>query len=201
MIRWIKDEVRYNLLTVLYLNRKKDLEMKGSQSSPFKLDKDRYMSLIHTWQTHYRKFVRKFALCIWGSNSVGDESYGRRFESALPQTYSIHLTGEVNMITKEKFCEVIDGLKHNEKYLDDIRDVFKKHRRETQIYSTGLENTVINLLETIFKDEEDRWIDYWIWELDFGEKYEDGTVTDKDGTVIPLKTAEELYDFLIKEML
>lgn len=105
------------------------------------------------------------------------------------------------MITKTDFCQVIEDLKQNEEYLDDIRNVFKKHRRETQVYSTGLENTIINLLETLFKDEEDNWIDYWIWELDFGEKYEEGTVTDEDGSIIPLKTAEELYDFLIKEML
>ena len=105
------------------------------------------------------------------------------------------------MITKTDFCQVIEDLKQNEEYLDDIRNVFKKHRRETQVYSTGLENTIINLLEALFKDEEDNWIDYWIGELDVGEKYEEGTVTDEDGSIIPLKTAEELYDFLIKEML
>lgn len=104
------------------------------------------------------------------------------------------------MITKKEFCKIIDDLKRNDEFLDDICDVFKKHQREEQIYSTGLEDTIVNLLETIFNDNKTNWISYWIWELDFGEKYNEGDVTKKDGTIIPLKTVEELYDFLIKNM-
>lgn len=104
------------------------------------------------------------------------------------------------MITKDDFCKIINDLKRNDEFLDDIRDVFRKHQKEEQIYSTGLKDKIVNLLETIFDDNKTNWISYWIWELDFGEKYKEGDVTEKDGIVIPLKTAEELYDFLIKNM-
>ena len=43
-------------------------------------------------------------------------------------------------------------------------------------------------------------IDYWIYDLNFGSKYYDGCITEKDGTNIVLKTAENLYDYLIEEM-
>ena len=45
MIWWIENEVGYNLPTVLYLNRKKDLEMKGSHAD-------------------HKKFLKKFDLTI-----------------------------------------------------------------------------------------------------------------------------------------
>lgn len=75
---------------------------------------------------------------------------------------------------------------------------FRKYKREDQVYSTGLEDTVVSLLEIIFKDKENQWLAYWIWELNYGEVYNDGDVTEEDGTIISLRTAEELYDFLIK---
>ena len=53
------------------------------------------------------------------------------------------------------------------------------------------------LLEFIFNDEN-QWISYWIFELEFGERYEDECIKWEDGEVIPLKTAEDLYDLLIR---
>ncbi len=104
------------------------------------------------------------------------------------------------MITKREFCEVISKLKQNDDFLNDLCDVFRKHQREDQVYSTGLEDVVVNLLELIFDDKENQWIAYWIWECNYGETYEDGDVTESDGTPIPLKTAKELYNFLIENM-
>lgn len=61
----------------------------------------------------------------------------------------------------------------------------------------------IKLLEYIFDDEETSWIEYWIWELDFGErnskqKYGERALTiyDEDGDEIPLESIEELYNLL-----
>ena len=104
----------------------------------------------------------------------------------------------MNILSKTDFCSIINDLKRNDEFLDDIGDVFRKYKREDQVYSTGLEDTVVSLLEIIFKDKEAQWISYWVWELNYGETYNEGDVTEEDGTNITLRSAEVLYDFLIK---
>jgi hypothetical protein len=106
----------------------------------------------------------------------------------------------MNILNKKEFCDVIQDLKENEEFINKINDVFNEFRNESNIFATGLENTVVKLLEIMFEDTENQWIAYWIWERWFGEDYEIGDVTEADGTVIPLRTAEDLYDFLIKNM-
>lgn len=44
------------------------------------------------------------------------------------------------------------------------------------------------------------WIDYYIYELDFGAEYTDKSCTYKNGDVIDISTPEALYDFLISKM-
>lgn len=51
----------------------------------------------------------------------------------------------------------------------------------------------------IFQDD-DHWIDYWAYELDFGRRYESGMIVDDNGTNISLETTEELYEFLVKNL-
>lgn len=55
--------------------------------------------------------------------------------------------------------------------------------------------TATDLLSLIFCDE-DRWIDYYVYELNFGESYQPGMVERADGTEIPLETVEDLYKLL-----
>lgn len=103
----------------------------------------------------------------------------------------------MNILSKKDFCNIIDKLKRNEEYIDKLNDVFKTYKSETQVFSTGLESSIVEILEIIFNDTEENWISYWCWELDFGKYYSEGTVTESNGKAIPLKTAEDLYDFLI----
>lgn len=56
---------------------------------------------------------------------------------------------------------------------------------------------VISFLEDYFNDEGE-WVSYFVYELDFGEKWYSDCVLDSDGKNIPLKTIEDLYNFLIK---
>jgi hypothetical protein len=106
----------------------------------------------------------------------------------------------MSILNKKEFCDVIQDLKKNEDFINKINDAFNEFRNESNIFSTGLEDTVVKLLEIMFDDTENQWIAYWIWERCFGEDYEIGDVTEADGTVIPLRTTEDLYDFLIKNM-
>jgi hypothetical protein len=55
-------------------------------------------------------------------------------------------------------------------------------------------DAIIALLKEAVNDTDD-WIDYFVWELDFGRDYKDGCVT-ADGKNIPLKTVDDLWDIL-----
>jgi len=57
----------------------------------------------------------------------------------------------------------------------------------------------LGLLEAIFKDEGE-WISYWMFELDYGLKADDLTAHEADGTPISLKTIQDLYNLLIKNL-
>ena len=103
------------------------------------------------------------------------------------------------IISKSEFRQILNKLKENEEFIDEINNVLRKFGRDGYIFLTGLEDTIVRLLENIFGDT-DQWISYWVWEKDFGKNYEDGDAVDENGDIIHIKTAEELYDFLIKNM-
>lgn len=58
------------------------------------------------------------------------------------------------------------------------------------------ESSVVFLLKRIMRDQYE-YIDYFIYELDYGRKYEAGMITDENGEDIDLRTPELLYDFII----
>ena len=59
---------------------------------------------------------------------------------------------------------------------------------------------MIGLVDNILGEKDkDEWIDYFCFELDFGKKWKEGVITEKDGTDIILKTAEDLYNLLEKQ--
>ncbi len=101
------------------------------------------------------------------------------------------------MISKKEFCNILAEIKTEINMVDEVDTILRQYNRDSSIYTTPILDTLIHTLELVFQDEE-AWIDYWIWEEDFGESYKDGDVTDKDGNIIPLKTAFDLYDLLMK---
>ncbi len=62
-----------------------------------------------------------------------------------------------------------------------------------------LTTQLLKLVKIAFDDNHrDSWIDYFIYELEFGSKYIKGCVTGEDGTDIALDCTDGLYDFLVK---
>lgn len=47
-----------------------------------------------------------------------------------------------------------------------------------------------------FDNHDHSWIEYFIYELDFGRDYKPGCAKYADGEIIDLSSAETLYDFL-----
>ena len=103
------------------------------------------------------------------------------------------------IMSKESFCEVMNGYKSMFDFTDEMNELFDKYKVDGNIYPPLCTSTVIDLLEFIFNDEN-QWINYWIFELEFGKDYEDGDAKDADGSNIPLKTVEDLYDLLVRNM-
>ena len=102
------------------------------------------------------------------------------------------------MITLQQFKSALSDIKRFQQAQDSINDGFKILGQDSRIMITEPESVVVRLLETIFNDKGE-WIQYFLYELDWGKKYEDGCITDTDGSFIKLSTIDELYVFLLKE--
>ena len=102
------------------------------------------------------------------------------------------------MISREDFVGVIDAIEQFSREEDRLY-------RETNGVLCLYENDTINdmvssvfcFLNKLFDDEND-WIGYYMYELDFGKGWTETSITEEDGSVIYLRNAGELYDFLIK---
>ena len=106
---------------------------------------------------------------------------------------------ENGIMSKESFCRVMDNYKSMWDFTDEMNDLFRKYKSDGEVFPPMCTETVIDLLEFIF-DDKNQWIRYWVLELDFGKYYEDGDIKYDDGEVIQLKTVEDLYDLLVRNM-
>ena len=103
------------------------------------------------------------------------------------------------IMSQESFCKVMSDYKSMFNFTNEMNELFDKYKVDGNIYPPLCTSTVIDLLEFIFNDEN-QWINYWIFELEFGERYGDGDVKNENGEDIPLRTAEDLYNLLVKNM-
>lgn len=108
------------------------------------------------------------------------------------------------IISKGKFVEIMNRLKNYNDLQNQIDDLFKDNieNRERDFMNAGSicighESVVVYLLEKIFDTD---MISYFIYELDYGEKYKAGCVLDENMNEIDLSTAEKMYDYLVKSM-
>lgn len=119
------------------------------------------------------------------------------------------------MITKETFIKIMDALqKSSEKAerIDEAINAAIEDRNtvngdicfEEMFCDWELQETVINALSKEMNDEKDpygdTWIDYFVYELDWGKNWTPGCATDKDGNEIKMRNAGELYDFLTNSL-
>lgn len=95
------------------------------------------------------------------------------------------------MISKEEFQSAIFALKENMDFEDELNTLLNA------TYCNKLSDTVINLLnKSMNLTGEFDTIGWWIYELDFG-KYGNNCV-EVDGKSISLKSATDLYDYLME---
>ena len=81
--------------------------------------------------------------------------------------------------------------------IDDAKYIFNKSETKEVFhfyFPTGADN-IIELLAMLTNDKNE-WIDYWIYELDFGKKANEYECKDYNGKIIPLNTIEDLWNLL-----
>ena len=110
-----------------------------------------------------------------------------------------------NKISFEEFERILNKIKTFHELDESLANIAYKYSRDTKddfeiMVPSCLEDEVITLLEYIYNDRDNGWISYWIYDLEFGEKYHEGTIT-LDGKDIRLKTARDLWELITEEML
>lgn len=109
-------------------------------------------------------------------------------------------------ISKEEFVEILNRLRDSSDLVRTVNSLFRNSRDNVECdFCNGAalqishESTVVFLLRKLLKDAVEN-IDYYIYELDYGRKYEPGMITDENGHDIDLSSAEKLYDYLTGEV-
>jgi len=106
-------------------------------------------------------------------------------------------TKYTKVMSRKKFIEFMKRLRKAEDIVDDLNKAFRKLDRDFNFLSLSLHSTlIVEVLREALHDTENE-IEYFIYELDWGEKWKKGCVTDKDGNDIALKNLNDLYNFLV----
>lgn len=108
-------------------------------------------------------------------------------------------------MTKDLFVETIEQIEKQADYdysfATNLSKVFPDAFQVDFLYKNYfLQEQIIKILKIEMGDKQDKesWIDYFIFELDFGNDYHDGCVVRKDGSNVDLSTPDKLYDFLME---
>jgi hypothetical protein len=103
------------------------------------------------------------------------------------------------MITKKTFIATMKALQRQRLQEAAISVLLEDMTEETHFFnvSENIENALLNILTECFEDKNG-WLSWWMYEKDFGQKKLKAYNVNKKG--IKLNTAEQLYNFLVKEM-
>ena len=109
------------------------------------------------------------------------------------------------MITKKHFVNIINHLKEVNDFVNEtnnkarnLHDSIISDFFNASSLSISFEDDLVNVLENMFNTDLISW---WIYELDYGKKFELGCIIEADGvTKHDLSTAEKLYDYLVENL-
>lgn len=104
-----------------------------------------------------------------------------------------------NILSYNDFVKIMEQWQQLGEYEEELNNIHRKFGGEGYVILPNCVNSLVKTLATMFNDDGE-WIDYFVYELNFGKKYVDGMITDKNGGHIILKTPGDLYDLLVKEM-
>jgi hypothetical protein len=102
-------------------------------------------------------------------------------------------------ISKSYFNHILNTLKEQKEHDSKCSDAFRvilPNDFVTCYDNHLLFNTLTDILKKAMNDEgKDSWIEYYMWELDFGKNWEEFKVT-INGRSFKLETPDDLWDLL-----
>jgi hypothetical protein len=100
-------------------------------------------------------------------------------------------------MTLEQFTRFIEALKTFYSQEEKFGNAFELFNSSWTVieFCPQITEAIITYLEEYFNDK-DAWINYWLYDLDFGNKSAEAKYA--DGSLIPLETIENLFNFLNK---
>lgn len=108
-----------------------------------------------------------------------------------------------DVLSQEEFVNIINRLREASDLQEQVNRIFRNSRENLEndfgnaaALQISHESTVVFLLKKVLCDKYD-YIEYFIYELDYGRKYESGMITDENGQAIDIYTPELLYDFIL----
>jgi hypothetical protein len=102
------------------------------------------------------------------------------------------------MISKENFIKYINKIKE----LRDIETKINEASKELDSFIISFSNheqLSIDILQDLFEDKINDWIGFYIFDLNFGSKWEKDCIT-VNGKDVPMRDAGELYKVLIENI-
>lgn len=123
-------------------------------------------------------------------------------EKAIHRTIKEIVEWRSEKLSKKEFSGILDRLKEATDLVKKVNELFRNSRDSIECdfcnaaaLQISHESIAVRLLKLIMNDH-DEWIDYFIYELDYGRNYKDGTILDEDGSNIDISSSNKLYDFL-----
>ena len=146
-------------------------------------------------QCEYLESVRKKT---WQTILENKDVLEIETEEPMPSPISESTDSQMS-ITKELFIETIGEIEKQKIHDRKCSDAFKvllPHDYTSGYDNLFLQEQLIKILKIATNDNhKDSWIEYFIWELDFGLLCEDGRVK-VSGKDFKLETASDLWDLL-----
>lgn len=97
---------------------------------------------------------------------------------------------------RKEFIEIMQEVVSLDTDTHEANDALKKLSPDFGGLMLERHDSLILKLITHIMNDESEWISYWMFDLDKGKKWKKGTVVDKDGKDIKLKTLNDLYNIL-----
>lgn len=104
------------------------------------------------------------------------------------------------MISRDTFIETMCALEILDEKMDKVDGAMKNLCPDFGgFYIPEVFDIVMDILKEMFDDEND-WLGYFVYELDFMNNYKHGDVLDENDQTIELNGWGDVYDFLIENM-
>lgn len=104
------------------------------------------------------------------------------------------------MISKEVFVNIMTRLEDLDKKMDNVDNALRDLSPDFGgLYIPEIVDIVIDLLKEIFEDEEEAWLSYLVYDLNWLHDHILGDI-EENNEPIDLSSWDKVYDFLIKNM-